>query len=327
VATPDAVTADAFGGEVERLATLNVPTATALERAGSVRSRMEGESFAVADQVVVLEGSRVTGVLPLRALLAADAAGVVSDLMDEDPPLFEAGAAHEAMAWAMVRHGHSSAVVVDAGGQFRGVIPAHRLLERLLRAYDEDLARLGGYLSSTERARLAAEEPVARRLWHRLPWLVVGLAGAMASAVIVGSFEGQLDQKVLLAFFLPAVVYMADAVGTQTETILIRGFAAGVDLGKVVRREMATGALIGVLIGLCFYPFALLGWADADVALAVGLALFASCSIATLVATVLPRALQRLGTDPAFGSGPLATIVQDLLSISVYLAIAAPIAT
>jgi magnesium transporter len=32
----------------------------------------------------------------------------------------------------------------------------------------------------------------------------------------------------------------------------------------------------------------------------------------------LPWAFHRLGKDPAFGSGPLATVVQDLLSIIIY---------
>jgi magnesium transporter len=120
---------------------------------------------------------------------------------------------------------------------------------------------------------------------------------------------------------------MADAVGTQTETLLIRGMAAKIDMRTVVRRELLTGVLIGALIGAAFFLFAWLVWDDADVALAVALALAASCSIATTVATVLPRLLSRMGTDPAFGSGPLATIIQDLLSIAVYLAIATPIAT
>ena len=67
-----------------------------------------------------------------------------------------------------------------------------------------------------------------RRLWHRLPWLALGLLGAMASAAVVGAFEEQLRDQVLLAFFVPAVVYMADAVGTQTEAVVIRGMSVGV---------------------------------------------------------------------------------------------------
>jgi magnesium transporter len=36
----------------------------------------------------------------------------------------------------------------------------------------------------------------------------------------------------------------------------------------------------------------------------------------------LPYALDRLGRDPAFGSGPLATVIQDLLSILIYFGVA-----
>jgi magnesium transporter len=68
-------------------------------------------------------------------------------------------------------------------------------------------------------------------------------------------------------------------------------------------------------------------WGDARVALAAALALLASCSIATAVALALPAAFQRLDIDPAFGPGPLATVIQDLLSIVAYFAIATPIAT
>ena len=54
-----------------------------------------------------------------------------------------------------------------------------------------------------------------RRFWHRLPWLIFGLAGAFLPADIVSSFQHQLEENVILAFFLLGIVYMADAVGTQ----------------------------------------------------------------------------------------------------------------
>jgi magnesium transporter len=167
---------------------------------------------------------------------------------------------------------------------------------------------------------------VGRRLWHRLPWLFIGLVGAMVSAAIVGAFEEQLARNVLLALFVPGVVYMADAVGTQTETVLIRGLAAGVPMRAVVWRELVTGAIVGLTMAAAFLPFALLGWGNERVAVAVSLALLASCSIATIVAMTLPWLFQRAGIDPAFGTGPLATVVQDLLSIVVYFAIAVPLA-
>jgi magnesium transporter len=53
--------------------------------------------------------------------------------------------------------------------------------------------------------------------------------------------------------------------------------------------------------------------------------LCAACSTATIVAMLLPVALDRAGLDPAFGSGPLATVIQDLLSILIYFAIVSAI--
>ena len=150
--------------------------------------------------------------------------------MNTSPPVVTPTADQEAVAWEMVRRGGSSAAVVDAAGEFIGLVPPHQMLGVLLTEHDEDLARLGGYLARTQSARSAAEETIPRRLWHRLPWLLLGLAGAMLAAIVVGGFEEQLDKTVLLAFFLPAVVYMADAVGTQTETVLIRGLSVGVQL-------------------------------------------------------------------------------------------------
>jgi magnesium transporter len=316
-----------FTGEVSEYATARVPTASTSETAKSARSAMVGETFDLVDEIVVLSEEKLVGLVALSDLLEAADESSIEDLMDRDPVILRAGASEERAAWAMVRRQQRNLAIAEPDGSFVGLVPSDKLMGRLLTEHDEDAARLGGYLASSGRARLAAEEPVHRRILHRLPWLLIGLVGAMASAVIVGSFEEQLDKKVLLAFFLPAVVYMADAVGTQTETLLIRGMSAEINVRTVVRRELITGVLIGILIGAAFYPFAVIGWGDADVALAVGLALIASCSIATSVATVLPRLLARFGSDPAFGSGPLATIVQDLLSIAVYLAIATPIAT
>ncbi|MGK2932211.1 MAG: magnesium transporter [Solirubrobacterales bacterium] len=297
------------------------------DSAGHVRDSMVGRRFDQVEEIVVVEEGNLVGMLRLNELLEAAPDARLSELVTSSPVVLEPGTTGEAAAWQLAREGQANLAVTDDEGKFSGLVPAHQLIGHLLTNHDEDVARLGGYLASTNSARLAAEEPIRRRLRHRLPWLLVGLVGAMLSAILVGSFEAQLDAKVLLAFFVPAVVYMADAVGTQTETLLIRGMSANIDMKKVVRREMATGVIMGVLVGAAFYPFALVGWGDEKVALAVALALFASCAMATTVATVLPRVLAHFGTDPAFGAGPLATIVQDLLSIAVYLAIAIPIAT
>jgi magnesium transporter len=299
-----------------------VPTARPDQAVGEVRAALAEGHFDYAGAVAVLDGERLAGIVLIEQLLGAPAQVTLDDLMDSCPRTIGAESDEEEVVWQMVNRGEPTVAVEEDDGTFQGLVPPSRLLGVLLADHDQDLARMGGFLDGAADARDAAQETVRLRLWHRIPWLLLGLAGAMASAVVVSRFEAQLDQTVLLAFFLPAVVYMADAVGTQTETVLIRGLSVGIDLKAVARRELTTGLIVGMLMAAAFLPFALIAWGDGDVALTVGLALIASCSIATLVAMVFPWLFDRFGMDPAFGSGPLATVVQDLLSIAVYLATA-----
>lgn len=308
-------------GTAGHVAVSDVPVADPAARAGEVRVQLVGRRYASGTEIALVEGERFAGVVPIERLLAAADGTPLVELADL-PAVVAPEADLEVAARATARQGGRSIAVVDAGGRFHGLVPPERLLHVLELEHEEDLARLGGFLSGAAAARTASVEPVARRLWHRLPWLGIGLLGAMASAVVVGAFEDEIRKEVLLAFFLPAVVYMADAVGTQTETVVIRGMALGVSVRTVFARELVTGLVVGVLLGSAFFAFALAIWGDADVAAAVGISLAISCSIASIVAMGLPYGLARLGRDPAFGSGPLATVIQDLLSIVAYFAVA-----
>jgi len=299
-----------------------VPVAALSDTAADVLDAMRGRVFDSASVVAVCDGERLIGLLTIERLLAAPPAAVLADIADLDPPVVAPHADQELVAWTAVEHGEPGLAVVDGAGRFRGLIPPQRLLAVLLAEHDEDMARLGGFLHSAAAARSVSRESVGRRLWHRLPWLAIGLAGAMVAAGVVGAFEADLQREVLLAFFVPGVVYMADAVGTQTETLVIRGLSVGVGIGGVVVRELVTGLLVGLLLAAAVLPVTLLVWGNAQVAVTVSLALLGACSVATLVAMALPWAFHKLGRDPAFGSGPLATVLQDLLSIVIYLGIA-----
>ena len=254
-------------------------------------------------------------------LIAPDHA-TASELMDDAPPTVTPGSNIESVAWKAVQHGESTLAVIDADRRLVGLIPPDRLLIALLAEHDEDMIRLGGFLKDASAARTASRESVLRRLWHRLPWLIFGLAGAFLAADIVSSFQHQLEENVILAFFLPGIVYMADALGTQTETLIVRGLSVGVSIREVVRQELLTGLLVGLALALAFVPVATWRWGDGDIVVAVALSLFTACSIATLIAMSLPWLLHYLGKDPAFGAGPLATVIQDLLSVLIYFIIA-----
>jgi magnesium transporter len=134
--------------------------------------------------------------------------------------------------------------------------------------------------------------------------------------------EADLASDVRLAFFIPGIVYMADAVGTQTEALVIRGLSVGVSIRHVFRLETLTGLLVGLMLAGLSAPAVWLVFSSAELALTVSVSLMAACGVATVVAMSLPWLMSRLGRDPAFGSGPLATVVQDLLSLMIYFAVA-----
>lgn len=304
-------------------ASTRVPVAAPGERVDDVIARLRGVRFDSAAVVAVCADDLLVGLATIEALLAAPPSATVGQVMDSRPVAVAPDTDQERAAWQAVRHRQPGLAVVDTDGRFRGLVPTRQLLGVLLEEHQEDLARLGGFLHTATAARATTVENVPRRIWHRLPWLALGLLGAMISAGLMNAYERQLDELVLIAFFVPGIVYLADAVGTQTEVLAIRGLSVGVGIGRIAGREALTGLLLGILLGAVALPVIALVWGDATVAVAVALAVAAASSVATVIALGLPWLLHRLGRDPAFGSGPLATVVQDLLSLLIYLAVAA----
>jgi magnesium transporter len=302
--------------------TRRVPIAAPNDLVETVRAGLVDRQFdSVAEIAVCDSQERLVGLVNVEDLLAADRHARLAEIMDPRPPVVTPGTDQEIAAWQAIRHREASLAVVDDEGRFQGIITPQRLFEVLLSEHAEDTARLSGVLRGRSQAFTASDEPVLHRLGHRLPWVLLGLVGALLSAELVAAFEVKLQSHVILAFFIPGIVYMADAVGTQTETLVIRGMSVGISVERVFWREAITGALIGiVLAGLCF-PIVQARWGRSDVAWAVSAALLGACSVASVVATLLPWGLRWLRQDPAYAAGPIATVIQDLFSVLIYLAI------
>lgn len=182
------------------------------------------------------------------------------------------------------------------------------------------------------------KERLSSLLKERFPWLLVGLIGGIISTIIVSRFENILSKNISLAFFLPMIVYMADAIGTQTETIYIRNLAKikhslpshgstskeGKDnFFKYLFKEVLIGFTFGIVFGLLMGLFSLFWFKSETIAASVAMAMFINATIAPVVALSVSEILFKEHTDPALGGGPFTTIVQDLMSLSIYLLIAA----
>jgi len=302
---------------------LHPPVAAPAMRAGAALAMLARGGFDHVDDVYVLDDAGILiGRVELGRLVEAPAQAALQDLMRPALPA-QAGWSQERMASHALRHALTTVAVTDQHGRLLGAIPPRVLLHVLRREHVEDIHRLAGIRAESAQARSAIEAPPARRARDRLPWLLLGLLGSVIATAIVARFEAALSSRVALAFFIPGLVYLADAIGTQTEAIAVRGLSLSqVPLRRLVAGEMRTGLLIGLTLGALCFPAIWLVFGDARLGAAVALSLVAAGTVATTLGLLFPWLLARMGRDPAYGSGPIATIVQDVTSLLIYFAIA-----
>lgn len=168
-----------------------------------------------------------------------------------------------------------------------------------------------------------AKEPMSLMLEHRLPWLIMGLIGGMLATLLSSKFESILEKDIRLAFFIPIIVYLADAVGTQTESVYIENLTRRkVNFYIYLFKEFILANIIGGFFGVCIGLFAFMWFKSVEVSFTVGYAMFLTMGIAPLPALIVPTILWKEHKDPAVGSGPFVTVLQDLLSLIIYFYIA-----
>ena len=293
------------------------------ETVGQLLARLAADKPTSVELVCVIdESGRFLGALPIARLFALDAGAILSDVMNRAFPRVGPADDQETAASLALHHGVDALPVVDRDERLLGVIPPQALLQVLRREHVEDLHVLAGIRREAAQARHAIEDPPLRRARHRLPWLLVGLAGGALATLVMAGFEATLRETVAVAFFIPALVYLADAVGTQSEAIAVRGLSlARGGIGHLLAGELRTGMLIGLALGLAAYFPILIAFGEARLAAAVSTSIFVAGSIASAIGLGLPWLFARRGLDPAYGSGPVATVIQDILSIVVYFAV------
>jgi magnesium transporter len=302
-----------------------VPVARPDESAAAVRERLTSHTYDDASHVfVVAEGGRLAGVAEIGDVLAAaDKAQVAGLARAANSHIVTPNTDREEAASAAIHAGISVLAVCEADGRFVGAVPASALISILRDEHLEDLHLMAGILVKSEAARAALTAPPYRRALYRLPWLMVGMAGSALATAMMARFEAVLAAHIAVAFLKPAIVYLADAVGTQSEAVAVRGLSlTSASLAPLVAGELGTGILIGATLGLLAYPLVWLAFGSVALAATVAIALVAASSLATTIGLLLPALFAKLGYDPALGSGPVATVVQDVLSLLIYFLVA-----
>ena len=172
-----------------------------------------------------------------------------------------------------------------------------------------------------EKIQLADDDHESLRLLVRLrgPALLLGLFLGISISFVTSSFEEVLTKNVHVAFFLPFIVYMAAAIGTQTDAIYTRDLDTGhTNFHMYLKKELALGGIFGVLFGAVAGLIAMLWLRDSQLALSVGIASTLAIATAPIIALLVAQSFQSFRKDPATGTGPVATVIQDVISIMIF---------
>lgn len=170
------------------------------------------------------------------------------------------------------------------------------------------------------------KESVGLLLRLRLPSLFIGLVLGMVLSLVTSTFEEVLQRNIHVAFFIPFIVYLADAVGTQTQNIYTRDLRTGkANFKKYLLKESALGVILGLVFSVLTVPITLLWFKSTELATAVSLATLGAIATAPLIALIVTELLELEHTDPAVGAGPLATVIQDTVSVLIYGLIASAV--
>lgn len=301
-----------------------VPLGTTLAHIRDLLSK-KGRDYESVNYIYVVDGqARLRGIVSIREFfIHQHDKERVDDIIEKNLITIRPHTHQERAALLALQHGLTSIPVVDKDDVFLGVIPAHILLKILDKEAIEDILRLRGMYFSGPYDDLL-KMSVFESVKHRLPWLLFGLFGGLVAAFIVGMFQETLSQNLILASFIPLIAYMAGAVGTQMEIFIIRDFALHPMFSflKYFFKQFFVIGLIGIMVSAVAGVITFFLYTDARVSIVLSISLFFAMLFSVLTGLIIPYIFRKLALDPANGSGPVATIIQDILSVLVYFLIA-----
>src|SRR3989442_8649247 len=279
---------------------------------------------------VVDEAGILIDDIRIREFLVVPLTTRVSDLMDRRFVALKATDDQETAVAVFRREDRSALPVTDTAGVLIGIITVDDVLDVAEAEATEDIQRVGGSEALDEPYMRIA---FSRMIQKRAGWLTALFLGEMLTATAMGVFEHEIEKAVVLALFVPLIISSGGNSGSQASTLVIRALALGeVTLGdwwRVMRREIGAGLALGGILGTIGF-LRITVWSAFStiygahwllVAITVALALIGVVLWGTLVGSLLPFGLRRLGFDPAASSAPFVATLVDVTGLIIYFSV------
>lgn len=272
-------------------------------------------------QVFIVDvANRPIGLLSLSRLLQLSRRILVDEVMERDLKIIPVSMSQEDVAFYFRQYSLSVVPVVEEDGQLVGIITANQIINVIQVEAEKDIMGLGRVSEPT------FTRPVVELSLNRLRWLIVTFINTLLASTVISHFEVAIQKIVALAVLMPIVASMGGNSGMQAVTVTVRALAQR-DLrkGQVFRilfKEMGIALMNSFILAGLLSIIAIVWYHDLRLGLVLGAALMFNMLWSGLAGTLFPVILDRLGFDPAIGSGPLLTTTTDVLGFSVFLGLA-----
>jgi magnesium transporter len=277
------------------------------------------------------QAGRLLDDVRVRRFLLADPQTQVSALMDGNFATLNPEDDREKALQVFRRYDRNALPVTGPDHELIGIVTADDMLDVAAEEATEDIQKLGGSEALDEPYTTIALTKMVRK---RAGWLVVLFLGEMLTATAMSYFEDEIAKAVVLALFVPLIISSGGNAGSQAATLVIRALALGEfrlrDWWRVMRREFAAGLMLGVILG-CIGFVRIVVWAQFSdiygehyllVAWTVGASLVGIVLWGSLMGSMLPLALKKLGFDPATSSAPFVATLVDVTGLVIYFTVA-----
>ncbi len=269
---------------------------------------------------VVDEFDELIGWISLKRILLSKESQKITEIFNDNVISETTYTSGEEVAATMQKYDLVALPIVDAFNRLVGRVTFDDVLDYVKDEAEKDYQMLSGISESVE-----STDSVMLNTRARLPWLIVGLAGGIASSLVIGNFEAELAKNVQLALFMPLIMAMAGNVGVQSSSIMVQGLAnnsiTNSGLWSKLAKELAVALINGLVCSALLMGYGFISGNNHEIMMTVSLALIAVILLAAIVGTSVPLALDRLKIDPALATGPFITTSNDLLGLLMYFLI------
>lgn len=281
---------------------------------------------------VVDDNDKLVGIITLQKIITTSLRTKIKDIYHGEVISVKTNTPAEDVAKLMEKYDLVFVPVVDGLGRLVGRITIDDVVDVIRQEETEDAQKMAGMQ--------ALEEPYSnisflQMIRKRVGWLVILFIGESFTATAMSFFENQIAKAVILALFVPLIISSGGNTGSQASTLIIRALALGEvsirDWWKIIKREIAVGLVLGIILGIIGFLRVAVWSSFVDIygphwlmiAMTVGVSLIGVVLWGNIVGSLLPLFLKRTGLDPAVSSAPFVATLVDITGLIIYFSVAA----